>query len=357
MKKKILIIGGTGIAGKCILEYLSSFPHLCEITTGSRGNQMIDKKIEHVMIDISKAKEYESVIKQFDIIILASGPFSNAGTEIYKLCLKYDVICIDINDDYTHCESVLEIKNKEEFSQKGTVFTGMGLCPGLTTYMLKYAALHLGESPLEAQLRIYFGAGVASGIASINNMFEGFKHDPFILTNRNHQRVNTSRYQKGVTFTFDGKHQNMPLIFFSSPEVLTLRQDPLFYRLLDFDAAFHLQHFSKGLAPILRYSSKMRKWFCKLALKKQNQLDRNSMNEKSVLISTIVKGENSCKKSSLQFESSFKLTGIFSTIITILVLEGKIPICPGIFCLEDISIDLKLINEKLKKFGVNIFIK
>ena len=40
------------------------------------------------------------------------------------------------------------------------------------------------KTVLEAELRIYFGAGVVSGTASIINMFEGFKDDLMLLSER-----------------------------------------------------------------------------------------------------------------------------------------------------------------------------
>lgn len=94
-------------------------------------------------MDIHDTQNIESVIKQFDIIILALGPFSCVGTDIYTICLRNHVICVDINDDYGHSGRVLEIKNENITNFRGTIFTGMGLCPGLTTFMLEYAAEQL----------------------------------------------------------------------------------------------------------------------------------------------------------------------------------------------------------------------
>lgn len=40
-------------------------------------------------MDIHDTQNIESVIKQFDIIILALGPFSCVGTDIYTICLYF----------------------------------------------------------------------------------------------------------------------------------------------------------------------------------------------------------------------------------------------------------------------------
>ena len=216
-KKKVLVIGGTGIAGQFITDYLLHYHDICELFIASRGiHKISEKKVKFIKMDIHDTQNIESVIKQFDIIILALGPFSCVGTDIYTICLRNHVICVDINDDYGHSGRVLEIKNENITNFRGTIFTGMGLCPGLTTFMLEYAAEQLKKTVLEAELRIYFGAGVVSGTASIINMFEGFKDDLMLLSEREIRRIKPTKYHSDRTFTFDRFHSNMPLIFFSS---------------------------------------------------------------------------------------------------------------------------------------------
>lgn len=100
-KKKVLVIGGTGIAGQFITDYLLHYHDICELFIASRGiHKISEKKVKFIKMDIHDTQNIESVIKQFDIIILALGPFSCVGTDIYTICLRNHVICVDINDDY-----------------------------------------------------------------------------------------------------------------------------------------------------------------------------------------------------------------------------------------------------------------
>ena len=286
-KKKVLVIGGTGIAGQFITDYLLHYHDICELFIASRGiHKISEKKVKFIKMDIHDTQNIESVIKQFDIIILALGPFSCVGTDIYTICLRNHVICVDINDDYGHSGRVLEIKNENITNFRGTIFTGMGLCPGLTTFMLEYAAEQLKKTVLEAELRIYFGAGVVSGTASIINMFEGFKDDLMLLSEREIRRIKPTKYHSDRTFTFDRFHSNMPLIFFSSPEIRTIQRASRFEELQNFDCAFHLQNLPMGIVPLLRKSSFIRKLICKMVNKQQGQLEKNEKNEKSVIVCT-----------------------------------------------------------------------
>lgn len=88
-KKKVLVIGGTGIAGQFITEYLLRYHDICELFIASRGiHKISEEKVKFIKIDIHNTPNIESVIKQFDIIILALGPFSCVGTDIYTICYK-----------------------------------------------------------------------------------------------------------------------------------------------------------------------------------------------------------------------------------------------------------------------------
>lgn len=223
-KKKILIIGGAGVAGQAIVDYLLLHEDLCELFIASRGfHEIANRNIGFVKINIFDTYLCESVVKQFDIIILALGPFSRIGTDIYTMCLKNGIICIDINDDYKQYERLLEIKDRTPEDYQGSVLTGMGLCPGLTTFMLEHAAAQLEEDVLDTELRLYFGAGVPSGSASISHMFESFKQGLMVLSEKRVRNVTPSKYRPNSLFTFDDSHSNMPVIFFSSPEIKTLQ--------------------------------------------------------------------------------------------------------------------------------------
>ena len=357
-KKKVLVIGGTGIAGQFITEYLLRYHDICELFIASRGiHKISEEKVKFIKIDIHNTPNIESVIKQFDIIILALGPFSCVGTDIYTICLRNHIICVDINDDYGHSGRVLEIGNESITNFGGTIFTGMGLCPGLTTFMLEYAAEQLKEPVLDAQLRIYFGAGVVSGAASIINMFEGFKDDLMFLSEKEIRRIKPSKYQSDRTFDFDCLHSNMPLIFFSSPEIRTIQRASRFEELQNFDCAFHLQNLPMGIVPLLRKSSFIRKLICKMVNKQQGQLEKNEKNEKSVIVCTYVRNQNSIVKCLLHSDSSFRLTGAFCAAIVFSIIKGYMPIIPGIFTFEDININLQLLNKILKDNNINISIK
>lgn len=52
-KKKVLVIGGTGIAGQFITDYLLHYHDICELFIASRGiHKISEKKVKFIKMDI-----------------------------------------------------------------------------------------------------------------------------------------------------------------------------------------------------------------------------------------------------------------------------------------------------------------
>ena len=357
-KKKVLVVGGTGVAGRFIVDYLLRDYGGCELFVSSRGiHEIPDKRVGFIKMDIHDTEALNAVICQFDVVILALGPFSSIGMDVYTVCLRNHVVCIDINDDYKHAECLLDLKNRNAADFRGTIFTGMGLCPGLTTFMLEYAAEYLKEPASDACSRIYFGAGVASGKASIMNMFEGFKEDIRVISAGNIKKMNPRKYPWNRNFSFDSFHAHLPLIYFSSPEVKTIRRADRLKALRNFDCAFHLQHLPMGIVPLLRKSSLIRRLICEMVNKQQDRLDKNARNEKAVIAYASVQNRTSTVKCSLHSDSSFRLTGAFCATIVLLIIKERIPVAPGVFSFEEMNVDLHLLKETLEDNDINVSIR
>lgn len=357
-RKKVLVVGGTGVAGRFIVDYLLRDPEVCELSVSSRGiHEPSDKRVRFIKMDIHDEEALNAVICQFDIVILALGPFSSVGMDVYRVCLRNHVICIDINDDYKHAECLLDLKDRDAADFRGTIFTGMGLCPGLTTFMLEYAAEHLSEPASDAYLRIYFGAGVASGKASIANMFEGFKEDIRVISDGTIKKMNPGRHPWNRTFSFDSVHTYKPLIYFSSPEVKTIRRADCLKALRNFNCAFHLQNLPMGIVPLLKRSSLVRRLICNMVSKQQDRLEENARNEKAVIAYASVKNRTSTVKCFLHSDSSFRLTGVFCATIVLLIIKGRIPVAPGVFPFEEVDVDLQLLKDTLESSDIHVSIK
>jgi len=211
----------------------------------------------------------------------------------------------------------------------------------------------LGEEAVSAQVRIYFGAGVSSGKASISNMFNGFKDEPLVISSGEVRKKKVSgRIAK--TFTFDGAHSDMPLVYFSSPETATLRRSDTFKVLRNFDSAFHLQHFPVSVVPLLRRSALFRKLVIRMASAQQDKLSDNGRNEKSVIVRTSVQGQQKEVSCSLCSDSSFRLTGAFCASVIVMLAKGALSVSPGVYTYEDLDVNLSELEEILSEKDIRI---
>lgn len=355
-KSKVLLIGGTGVAGKCILNHLSNFFHLCDITIASRGVIPSESHpdVAYMKLDLFQANECEDSLKMFDIIILALGPFFSVGLEVYRICLKNGIVCIDINDEYEHLEKLSVLSSMSPSNPQGRVLTGMGLCPGLTSLMLHIAAIEFMDTTLEAGVRLYFGAGVRSGKASIDNMFHAFRNRLIVLSQGQSLVVKPGKYKRSTKFSFDPEHQKVSLTYFSSPEVATLRHNQTFKNLKDFDAAFHLQNFPKWLIYLSRKYVWVNNWCRNMAYKQQQDLADNKWNERIVLVNVQVADGINKRRISLTATSSFELTGAFCAAIVVMLLRGQISMNSVVSSFDDLSLDLTVLQSLLQSFGLNI---
>ena len=189
------------------------------------------------------------------------------------------------------------------------------------------------------------------------NMFEGFKEDIRVISAGNVKKMNPRKYPWNRTFSFDSFHTHLPLIYFSSPEVKTIRRADRLRVLRNFDCAFHLQNLPMGIVPLLRKSSLIRRLICKMVNKQQDRLDKNARNEKAVIAYVSVKSQTATVECSLHSDSSFRLTGAFCATIVLLIIKGRIPVAPGVFSFEEMNVDLPLLNETLEGNDIHVSIR
>lgn len=356
-QKKVLIIGGTGIAGMSILNVLSEYRTLCSLSIAARKfSGEFGKVANFIQLDIFDTLALEKIIKPFDIVVIAAGPFHKINLDIYRICLESNIVCIDINDNILHYERLMSFKKELINPYHGTVLTGMGLCPGLTTFMLEFLAGQLEGIATEAYIRIFFGAGVISGKASIDNFFESFSRDALVISDGCIKKSSSRRfYQKN--FSFDASHEDLPLLFFTSSEILSLPQALSFKQLKTFDSAFCLQDFPKGFVPLLRHSSFARRILCQMTKNNQHKFTESKEKERTVIVNLTVRNERCQKNCILRSDSSFRLTGIFCAAMVLSVINGCVRLTPGVFSFEHLEKKMLSLYDFLCDHGLEIFIE
>jgi hypothetical protein len=173
-RRRAIVVGGGGVTGRRIVERLRRSG--LDVTVGSRSaNEAANAGGSGctVRIDISRPGA-EVALRDFDLVVLALGPFDRLGLAGHRACLAAGVSCVDVNDCPTLTRDILTLD--EEARGRGVVLaTGMGLCPGLTTLLLLDAARAAHTAgPLALRTALLLGGDQDVGRASIATMLGGF---------------------------------------------------------------------------------------------------------------------------------------------------------------------------------------
>ena len=99
--KRVLVAGGNGVTGKLIVRYLTGFKLPVQVDIAARTAlraQNLPEQVRKIDIDFKNKKATSALFRQYDIIILAIGPFDIFKASLHEICVSEQKICIDIND-------------------------------------------------------------------------------------------------------------------------------------------------------------------------------------------------------------------------------------------------------------------
>ncbi|TFG29963.1 MAG: hypothetical protein EU532_02055 [Promethearchaeota archaeon] len=141
----MIVLGGSGVMGSEIADLLLKYSD-ANITIASNDQKGLNKVAEQLnnrvntqVIDINDMDNLIGLIKKFDIVINAIGPFYETCIKILKASMQAKVNFVDINDDYDAIQ--WELALHEEAKNAGmTAVVGLGASPGFTNILAKYGA-------------------------------------------------------------------------------------------------------------------------------------------------------------------------------------------------------------------------
>ncbi|TAJ12666.1 hypothetical protein DMA11_11730 [Marinilabiliaceae bacterium JC017] len=353
--KHLLIIGGTGTAGRLIANYFETNSFPVKIDIAARGITNPNTSNGIIKLDANKPEKLKGKLSNYDLVILAIGPFEKFGARIHEICLQEKVDCIDINDDPDACQSIFKLANH---SLHSSVYTGMGLSPGLSTLLLKVVVSKLNDQTHRAGIRLYFGAAVQSGKASIYTMFSNIRKQVALKKNNKTVYASGKKMDLSEQYTFNEALNKLPLVFYSSPEVFTSQKCPLLKNIDQIDFAFHLQNCPPSLVRFLRGIKWFRKsivqWLTNTVYKNQTKLSEEPGNNQLVIAQAFAENETHRVSASLSHSSSFDLTAMFCFIIAKKVLNKEIDNKPGIYSFDHLDIDFTNLMDNLNDLGLHI---
>ncbi len=172
---KLLILGGAGDMGSFSLKLSTTFPNYTKITIGDinedRAEELI-KNIDDQRLDFKAVDAYDhnalvKLMKEYDIVISAIGPFYIFGPLVAKAAIEAKKPLIDICDDYGPTIEILKLQ--EEAKTAGIpIFLGYGWTPGCSNFLARYGYDKLDkDSPIKCNVSWAGGAADSEGLAVV----------------------------------------------------------------------------------------------------------------------------------------------------------------------------------------------
>ena len=141
---KIVVLGGTGLTGRCAVRDLAESPEVSEVVMTSRSlkkaqkiaDEIKSKKVSIAQIDVTKHDDTVRVLKGANVAINAVQYYYNL--DIMKAALEAKVNYLDLGGLFHTALNQLKLNDK--FREAGlTAILGIGECPGITNVMARYA--------------------------------------------------------------------------------------------------------------------------------------------------------------------------------------------------------------------------
>ena len=358
--KRVLVAGGNGVTGKLIVRYLTGFKLPVQVDIAARTAlraQNLPEQVRKIDIDFQNKKATSALFRQYDIIILAIGPFDIFKASLHEICVSEQKICIDINDSYEAASEIYKLKKDAEHHQS-MILTGMGLAPGLTTLLLLEVLQQNNETAQSGGVRMFFSNGINSGKASIYTMLINFISHVFILSNGKAYKTLSKKIEKDAYYTFNESLKHKPLIYYSSPEIQTLPLNKDYSRIRQLDFAFHLEGMPMNIIPFLRglkiFRKTIIKFLCKSTYKKQKKQQSGQPVETLVIASAFGQFDNCIKHCQVSSKSSYELTALTASLVAEMVLKGEIVETNGVHSIESDIISKPILKTRFEREGIKI---
>ncbi len=222
---KAVVLGGAGVIGSHVVEYLSKtnvFSHIVigDITKPQRKISASSAKLTYHPVDATKGKDLAVVLKNADVVINCVGPFYKYAPTILTAALEEGIDYVDVCDDYDTTRTLLDTFHAKAVKAGVTCIVGLGASPGLTNIIAAYAA-HLLSKVIDIQVYVTRGIHEEAGGAIPYHMLHCWLGNIPIY---HKGRYSTARgLIDGEEYvTFPEPFGQRPVYYFGHPETVTL---------------------------------------------------------------------------------------------------------------------------------------
>lgn len=204
-----MVLGGTGLTGRCAVRDLVESPDVSEVVLAGRNLNKAQKIVEEIgsrkisirQFDAAKHNTAVKVIGDSDVAINAVQYYYNIG--IMKASLEAGAHYLDLGGLFHTTQKQLELD--KSFRKAGlTAILGIGECPGITNVMARYAVDRLDsvESILVRDTWVDFTEGGPPFVVtwSLSTLFDEMTMPAVIFENGQYKEVPALSGKEVMTF-------------------------------------------------------------------------------------------------------------------------------------------------------------
>ena len=206
---KIVVLGGTGLTGRCVVRDLAESLRVSEVVLAGRSlnkAQKIAEEINNKKISIAQfdATKYDTIVKAINdsnVAINAVQYYYNI--DIMKASLEANAHYLDLGGLFHTTLKQMELN--ERFKKAGlTAILGIGECPGITNIMARHAVDRLDsvESILVRDTWVDFTEGGPPFVVtwSLSTLFDEMTMPAVIFENGQYKEVPPLSGKETMTF-------------------------------------------------------------------------------------------------------------------------------------------------------------
>ncbi len=221
---KILVVGGYGDIGSCVVEKLIEFSSH-QVTIGGRNLKKarsvcgtFDDYVSAIQLDVENRATLITAFRGADLVINCAGPFYKYGAMVATAAVETRTHYIDICDDPDPLSKLFAL---DAAAKKAgvTVLTGMGWNPGASN-MAARLAVNLLDEIYEIKIAWAVGSGDSGGLGALKHTLHGITGN--IPIHKDGKRALAPAWTGEEIIDFPPPLGETPGLLFGHPEPLTL---------------------------------------------------------------------------------------------------------------------------------------
>jgi saccharopine dehydrogenase-like NADP-dependent oxidoreductase len=221
---KIVVVGGYGDIGSCVVEKLTEFSSH-QVTIAGRSLKRaravcssFNNYVGVLQVDVQNRASLTSAFGNFDLVINCAGPFYKYGANVATAAIETRTHYIDICDDHEPLPKLFALDNAAKRAGV-TVLTGMGWNPG-TSNMAARLAADLLDAIQEIKIAWVAGSGDSKGLAALKHTLHGITGTVPIV--KDGKQVMAPAWTDMEMVEFPAPLGDLPTFVFGHPEPVTL---------------------------------------------------------------------------------------------------------------------------------------